>query len=39
MRVPIGMTIKITSAGYSHSTLRSAKAGLVMKSINTAFCV
>lgn len=35
----IGMTIRTTSAGHSHSTLRSAEAGLVMKSISTAFCV
>lgn len=35
----MGMTIQITSAGHSRSALRSAKAGLVMKSISTAFCV
>ena len=36
---PIGTAIKTASAGHRHSTLKSAGAGLVMKSINTAFCV
>lgn len=38
-RAYIGMTVATTFAGHSHSTLRSAEAKLVMKSINTAFCV
>jgi len=36
---PIGTAIKTTSAGRRHSTLKSVGAGLVMKSINAAFCV